>query len=73
MSLSDIGEIANKYWQEIPKHFPFIRLDEFIVMPNHVHGIIAINKSNKPRGNTHVYGGRDARSCVSTIKTNVNT
>ena len=43
MKLSKIGKIANVYWQEIPKHFPFVELDEFIVMPNHIHGIIIIN------------------------------
>jgi len=44
MYLSDIGEIAVKYWHEIPKHNSFTTLDEFIVMPDHVHGIININK-----------------------------
>lgn len=46
MHLSEIGKIAQKYWQEIPLHFPFIELDEFAVMPNHIHGIIIINKSD---------------------------
>ncbi len=46
MQLSEIGEIANKCWMKIPKHFPFVELDEFVVMPNHLHGIIIINKSN---------------------------
>jgi len=36
--------MANKYWSEIPVHFPFVQLDEFVIMPNHVHGIIIINK-----------------------------
>ena len=44
MELSEIGKIANKYWNEIPKHFPFVKLDAFVVMPNHVHGIIIIDK-----------------------------
>ena len=43
MRLSDIGQIANQYWQEIPVHFPFIKLDAFVVMPNHVHGILVID------------------------------
>ena len=43
MYLSDIGEITVKCWREIPKHFPFIILDEYIVMPNHIHGILMIN------------------------------
>ncbi|MCF7814891.1 MAG: transposase [Candidatus Cloacimonetes bacterium] len=43
MKLSKIGEITRKYWLEIPEHFPFILLDEFIVMPNHFHGILIID------------------------------
>lgn len=44
MQLSDVGIIAQKFWLEIPEHFPFVSLDEFVVMPNHVHGIVIINK-----------------------------
>ncbi len=44
MQLSIIGEMAQKYWHEIPQHFPFVKLGEFVVMPNHVHGIIIIDK-----------------------------
>ena len=43
MVLNDIGKIAQKYWNEIPNHFPFIRLDEMVVMPNHVHGVLWID------------------------------
>ena len=39
-----IGIIANEYWQKIPEHFPFVILDEFVVMPDHVHGILIISK-----------------------------
>ncbi len=46
MQLSKIGELANKFWQEIPAHFSFVKLGEFIVMPNHTHGIIIIDKPN---------------------------
>lgn len=45
MQLSKMGKTAEKFWLEIPKHFPFVKLDEFVVMPNHVHGIIIINKT----------------------------
>jgi REP element-mobilizing transposase RayT len=47
MRLSSIGEIARKCWQEIPVHFQNIELDEFIIMPNHLHGIIIINDSRR--------------------------
>ena len=42
MVLNKMGKIVNKYWYEIPDHFPSVVLDEFVVMPNHVHGIIHI-------------------------------
>ena len=42
MELNDMGMIAKKCWNEIPSHFPHVRLDEFIVMPNHIHGILII-------------------------------
>ncbi len=42
MILNETGVIANKYLQEILSHFPHAQLDEFIVMPNHVHCILAL-------------------------------
>jgi len=44
MRLSYIGILAKKYWREIPDHFPFVHLGPFVIMPNHVHGIIKIRK-----------------------------
>ncbi|HSO88281.1 MAG TPA: hypothetical protein VLQ91_17135, partial [Draconibacterium sp.] len=46
MNLSETGKMANVFWFEIPNHFPFVKLGEFVVMPNHVHGIIIIDKPN---------------------------
>ena len=43
MQLNKIGYIANNKWQEIKNHYGNIILDEYIVMPNHIHGIIRIN------------------------------
>jgi REP element-mobilizing transposase RayT len=42
MVLSETGQIANETWYELPEHFPYLSLDEFVVMPNHIHGIIII-------------------------------
>ena len=42
MRLNEAGEIARGCWEEIPRHFPLVELDAFVVMPNHVHGIIVI-------------------------------
>ena len=43
MILSEIGKIVFDYWFEIPKHFQNVKLDEFCVMPNHIHGILLLN------------------------------
>ncbi len=51
MRLNNIGEIANKFWLEIPGHFQDIILDEYIIMPNHVHGIIFIDKDIPAKSN----------------------
>jgi len=44
MHLNELGEIATRFWLDIPKHFPFIELGNFVVMPNHTHGILIIDK-----------------------------
>ena len=44
MTPSPLGQSALDCWNEIPAHFPFVELGEFVVMPNHVHGIVVINK-----------------------------
>ena len=41
--LNDIGSIAARYLQKIPRQFPGVTLDEYVVMPNHVHGIFVFN------------------------------
>ena len=40
--LSAMGLIVRREWIDIPERFPTVRLDEFTIMPNHVHGIITI-------------------------------
>lgn len=42
MILSEIGKIAEKCWKEIPQHYLCVQLDKYVVMPNHIHGIIII-------------------------------
>jgi putative transposase len=42
MGLSDIGCIAAALWHEIPEHFDNVELDEKIIMPNHIHGILKL-------------------------------
>jgi putative transposase len=37
-----LRRVAETLWQRIPRHFPHVELDAWVVMPNHLHGIIVI-------------------------------
>ncbi|HMW06832.1 MAG TPA: transposase [Leptospiraceae bacterium] len=42
MDLNEFGKIVNTCWLDLPNHYKNIQLDEFVIMPNHFHGIIYI-------------------------------
>ena len=42
MILCEIGKISEKCWNEIPIHYPCVQLDKYVIMPNHIHGILKI-------------------------------
>lgn len=61
--------IAETMWKRIPTHFPHVTLDEWVVMPNHVHGILVFAnvarkgeafQENHPSMETHAIAGRSA-------------
>lgn len=64
MNLSKTGVIADLMWYEIKNHAKDIELGEFIVMPNHVHGIITLNGNDERP--TIIPNGNDDRSPVET-------
>ena len=43
MQLSLMGKIADEYWNLIPKIYPNVDLDHYVIMPDHLHGIITID------------------------------
>ncbi|MEO6831314.1 MAG: hypothetical protein ABI378_03545 [Chitinophagaceae bacterium] len=45
MNLSRTGVIAEIMWNELKARHPFIELGEYVVMPNHIHGILVLNNS----------------------------
>ena len=49
MQLNAAGMIAQQCWLDIPKHFPYVILDDHVVMPNHVHGILTIDNKLEMR------------------------
>ena len=56
MVLNDAGQMVERWWLELNGKYPFIQMDEFVVMPNHFHGIINIIGASDP-ANIVVYGG----------------
>lgn len=65
--LSRIGKIVYEIWGSLSKHHKNIFLDEFIVMPNHVHGIIQIYNRNINQHGINTINRRDAINRVSTV------
>lgn len=61
--LSHFGEIVRKCWNQLPRHYPNVILDEFIVMPNHVHGVIWLIGPEGCAGQGNVGAG-----CVKDVK-----
>jgi REP element-mobilizing transposase RayT len=51
--LSESGIIAENCWQAIPGRFPGTRLDDYVIMPNHVHGIIVMKGNGDHAGVIH--------------------
>ncbi|MDD4333158.1 MAG: transposase [Patescibacteria group bacterium] len=72
VQISEIGQIVNKYWLEIPKHFPNVILDEYMIMPNHVHGIIQIKNNNVGTGQCPVPVRGNATQTAQYAITNVS-
>ncbi|MBE9036745.1 transposase [aff. Roholtiella sp. LEGE 12411] len=61
MRLSAIGETAQQFWSDIPNHFDYIYIDVYVIMPNHVHGIIVIDRpQNVETSQCNVSTKRDA-------------
>ena len=48
MRLNDAGQMIQSVWNELPQHYTGVEVDEFVVMPNHVHGIIILNVGAGP-------------------------
>ncbi|MDD5032398.1 MAG: hypothetical protein PHR36_05190 [Patescibacteria group bacterium] len=71
MFLNVIGKISNNFWLEIPKYFPNVILDEYIIMPNHIHGIIFICNDGNDAIN-FANPGRDAINRVPAGDGSVN-
>ncbi len=51
-----VQSVVTEVWGSIPTRYPAVSLDAFVVMPNHVHGVVIINETNGPPTLGHVLG-----------------
>lgn len=86
MRLTTCGRIVVERWRALPRHFPHVTLDAFVVMPNHVHGIVVIkpprkttqsdptpqNDVNQPTGTTPGSLGAVVQNLKSTASRKIN-
>jgi putative transposase len=42
MRLSAFGRLVQSVWYDLPKHYPRLECDAFVIMPNHIHGVIVL-------------------------------
>lgn len=59
MVLNQFGEITRQCWKDIPIHFPDVSLGEFIVMPNHIHGILILDRQSVGNNNPLIIGNNN--------------
>ena len=59
MQLSSVGELVHQHWLRIPRLRSDVQLDEFVVMPDHVHGVVVL-LGNKATGDP------EGRPCART-------
>jgi hypothetical protein len=64
MKENELGLLVRACWTQIPYHFANVELDAFLVMPNHIHGLILLHKRPEMpgKGNAPIQGGHDV-SC----------
>ena len=68
--LSGIGKIADKCWREIPEHFKNVGIGEYIIMPNHFHGIVFMY-DNSTVGQTHAFDFKQVKRDLTIDKKNI--
>jgi putative transposase len=63
------GDVVAACWDEIPTHFPTVDLDAFVVMPNHVHGVIVLAYTVGARSPRPYHGGETTPGMETGVET----
>jgi len=75
LQMTEIGKIAYQNWENIPTFHPYAELDDFVIMPDHMHGILFINKPDKTSWEINKFGGqsKNLASILRGFKSSVKT
>lgn len=65
--LNDLGRVVKNAWELIPDHFNEFELDSYVIMPNHLHGIIHIQNEKHYKDLTYNQFQQPTRKSVSTV------
>jgi putative transposase len=57
LKLTDSGYVVVDVWTGLPEHYPQVEIDEFVVMPDHFHGILCLHKGCKPYSLSEIVRG----------------
>lgn len=68
IELSEVGKIIQQKWDAISSHFPTVRCGSFVIMPNHIHGILTVSGSP---GNDALERGPSLSEVVRAFKARV--
>ena len=66
MTLSKTGVIVDILWNEIPNHAPFVELGDFVIMPNHIHGILILDKPDVKNADININTGTNVETLHAT-------
>ena len=64
---AEYGELTSKVFNDIPAHYPGVKLDDLILMPNHIHAIIVINFDGSARPGQEFVEGKNNYGLLSKI------
>ena len=65
MRLSEAGRLAQAVWEDLPDHYPHVQIDVWVIMPNHMHGIIILTEAQATEDD--VQSGADPKTGVGAI------
>ena len=72
-TLSKTGVFVESFWKQLPNIFSFVSLDNWVIMPNHLHGIVWLGETNHEKQNLSDvvcwFKSRSTLRCIKNFKT----